>query len=331
MEEYDIYGVGAALVDTEVEVANSFLSDLKVKKGVMTLVDEHRQRELLDMFKSRGYILVRNCGGSVCNSLVAAARLGSRAFFSGKVANDSDGEFFVSDLRGAGVDFSSPDPERGVTGKCLVMVTDDAERTMNTFLGVSEALSVREMDYMALSVSKWFYVEGYLVTDAMRTQAVIDAVNFARLNGVKIALSLSDPFVASLFGDPLRKIIGEGVDLIFCNKDEAKAFTSSSSMDKAVKKLKNYASTFAITDGADGALIFDGDQLSRIPGSKVLAIDTNGAGDMFAGAFLNRIICGSTHIEAAKVANSCASRVVAKFGPRLDYNDFNEIKVEFGF
>ena len=171
MKKYDIYGIGAALVDTEVEVSDAFLANASIDKGVMTLVDEARQAELLGALASEDIKLQRKCGGSVCNSVVAASSLGAKTFFSGKVADDSDGELYINDLQVAGVDFHSAGQEPGITGKCLVMVTDDAERTMNTFLGASETLSAREIDQAALVDSDWFYDEGYLVTDEARTLA----------------------------------------------------------------------------------------------------------------------------------------------------------------
>ena len=330
MKKYNIYGIGAALVDTEVEVSDDFLSKASIDKGVMTLVDEARQTELLGTLSAESGSMLRKCGGSVCNSVVAASSLGAKAFFSGKVADDADGQLYIDDLKGAGVDFHTAGQEPGITGKCLVMVTDDAERTMNTFLGASEDLSAREIDQAALIDSEWFYVEGYLVTDEARTAATKAAVELAKANSVKVAISLSDPFVVAVFGDPLRQVIGDGVDLIFCNKDEATAFTGTETLEAASEALKQYTKTFAITDGAKGTITFDGSSLEQSEGVKAKAIDTNGAGDMFAGAFLYAITSGRSYGWAADLANDCAAKVVARFGPRLDPDDFTSIKQRFG-
>ena len=330
MKKYHIYGIGAALVDTEVEVSDEFLSKASIDKGLMTLVDEARQAELLGSLSDESNTMLRKCGGSVCNSVVAASSLGAQTFFSGKVADDEDGQLYIDDLKEAGVDFHSAGQESGITGKCLVMVTDDAERTMNTFLGASEDLSAREIDQAALVDSEWFYVEGYLVTDEARTAATKAAVELAKAKGVKVAISLSDPFVVTVFGDSLRQVIGDGVDLIFCNKDEATAFTGTETLEAASEALKQYTKTFAITDGAEGAITFDGNSLNQSEGVKAEAIDTNGAGDMFAGAFLYGITAGKNYGWAASLANDCAAKVVARFGPRLDPNDFTSIKQRFG-
>ena len=330
MATYNIYGIGAALVDTEVEVSDAFLASAQIDKGVMTLVDEPRQTELLEALASENTHMLRKCGGSVCNSVVAASSLGASTFFSGKVADDSDGQLYINDLQEAGVDFHSAGQESGITGKCLVMVTDDAERTMNTFLGASETLSKREIDQAALVDSEWFYVEGYLVTDEARALATKAAVETAKANNVKVAISLSDPFVVAVFGDALREVIGGGVDLIFCNKDEAMAFTGTDTLEAAAESLKQVTKTFAITDGANGAITFDGNEANQSKGVEARAIDTNGAGDMFAGAFLYAITSGQSYAWAADLANDCAARVVAQFGPRLESSEFDAIKAKFG-
>ena len=141
---------------------------------------------------------------------------------------------------------------------------------------------------------------------------------------------MSDPFVVDIFGDALRHIIGDGVDLIFCNKEEAMAFTGSNTLELAAKDLKQYTKTFAITDGANGAVTFDGEITSRSSGVRAEAIDTNGAGDMFAGAFLYALTSGKDYAWAADLANDCAARVVTQFGPRLDAAQFDAIRIKFG-
>jgi sugar/nucleoside kinase (ribokinase family) len=327
MHDYDIYAIGAALVDTEVEVTDNFLAEHAIDKGVMTLVEQPRQAELISSLKKHGSTLLKQSGGSACNSVVAAAQLGSKAYFGGKVANDNDGKLYAEDLTQAGVSHAFSPADHGVTGKCLVMVTSDAERTMNTYLGVSDEFSETEINQSALASSDWFYVEGYLQTDDHRTAVVKSAVEFAKQLGVKVGLSLSDPFVAQLFADNLKLVIGDGVDLIFCNKDEVLAFTGADTIEQAAETLKSYTKTFVITDGANGATVFDGDSLAQVPGVKAKAIDTNGAGDMFAGAFLYAITSGKSYLKAAQLANQAAAKVVERFGPRLDKTDFESLEI----
>ena len=327
MKKYQIYCVGAALVDTEVVVTNEFLSAHKIDKGIMTLVDEARQFELLAALDS--HHVKRSCGGSACNTVVAASCFGSDAFYSAKVAADDDGKFFVEDLNGTGVDFQGAEAAAGVTGKCLVMITDDADRTMNTFLGVNLELTSNDIDEAFLINSQWLYLEGYLVTDEPRTSVAAKAMNCAKANHVKTSLSLSDPFVVQVFGDNLRKVIGDGIDLLFCNSDEARSFTSTHCNEAAAEQLKKYAKTFVITCGAEGSLSYDGKDLVQTPGVAANAVDTNGAGDMYAGAFLYAINAGHSYSLAAKFANEAAARVVSQFGPRIDFLEYKQIKRQF--
>ncbi len=332
MAKYNIYGIGAAIVDTEVIVSDSFLNENKISKGLMTLVDEKRQKFLIDSLTTQRIPVKRSCGGSACNSVVAASRFGSSAFFSGKVANDEEGVFFVKDLKRAGVDFHQLDPSNGVTGKCLVMVTPDAERTMNTNLGASLELSYREIDEPALANSDWLYIEGYVVTDDKRTAVARDAMTYAKQSGVKTSLSLSDPFVVEVFSDNIKTIIGEdGIDLIFCNGDEARSFTGTHTIEAAAESLKQYAKTFAITRGPDGSLTYDGQDISYNKAVQTNAIDTNGAGDMFAGAFLHALISGREYSWAAQFANTASSIVVSSFGPRIKDIEYISLKSRFGF
>lgn len=317
MHRYNIYGLGAALVDTEIEVNDEFLQQAAIEKGLMTLVDEARQAELLRLMESHLVGSKRSSGGSACNSIIAASYFGAKTFYSCKIANDDNGRFFQHDTKAAGVATPRIDLPEGTTGKCLVMITPDAERTMNTFLGISETLSESELDAEAISLSDYIYLEGYLVTSPTGKAAAIKARKIAEENNVKTSLSLSDPGMVQFFKDGLLEMIGDKVDLLFCNHDEALSWTEKDNIEDAAESMKTSARTFAITLGAEGSLIFDGNDLIKIPGASAKAIDTNGAGDMFAGAFLYAITNGYDYNSAAKLANFAAAKVVSQYGPRL--------------
>jgi len=329
MKKYDIYGIGAAIVDIEVIVTEHFLSKNKVERGIMTLVDEERQHQLINALTSQTTPVKRNCGGSACNSIVAASSFGSKTFYSGKVANDWEGNFFVKDLKTAGVDFHNVAASKGTTGKCLVMITQDAERTLNTFLGVSIDISLREVDKKSLENSKWLYMEGYLVTDKARTDVAINAMAYAKQKGVKTSLSLSDSYVVKVFSESLKSVIGEGIDLLFCNTDEARRFTGTHTVEEAANVLKQHAKTFVITRGPGGSLTYDGHQLIHTPGVSANAVDTNGAGDMFAGSFLYAISSGHDYAWAARFANAASALVVSQFGTRLEAIEYISLKQQF--
>lgn len=326
LSKFDIYGLGAALVDTEIEVSDADLNKFGIEKGVMTLVDEERQHQLIDLLADHLCQSKLASGGSAANSIIAAQYFGAKTFYSCKVANDDNGAFYLQDLERAGVRYvDHAGTELGITGKCLVMITADAERTMNTYLGVSESLSVEDIDEDALKASKYVYIEGYLVTSQTGRPAAVRLREIAERSDVKTALSLSDPAIVKFFHDGLCEMIGDGVDILFCNEAEALEFTRTDNLAEAIEKLKTLAKTFAVTRGAQGATVFDGEALHSVPATSVKAVDTNGAGDMFAGAFLFGITQGWNYVDAARLAVHAAGKVVAQYGPRLKPEQHKEL------
>jgi len=329
-KQYHIYGIGAALVDTEITLTDSDLAAMKVDKGVMTLVDEARQRELLDYLADHLVASNKASGGSAANTIIAASYFGCKNVYSCKVANDDNGHFYIGDIKAAGVTYPAHiTPPAGTTGKCLVMITPDAERTMNTFLGISETLSVAELDVSAIAHSEFAYIEGYLVTSPTGRAAAIALREHAKANGTYTVLSLSDPAMVQFFRDGLLEMIGDGVDILFCNSDEAIGFTQTADLISAAEALKKYTRHFAITRGNEGALLFDGKDYIEVSANKVTAVDTNGAGDMFAGAFLYALSQGHGYKTAGEFASLAASKVVSQFGPRLKAEQHAELKSAF--
>lgn len=310
--------MGNALVDIVTEVDPDFFVRHGIEKGIMTLVDEKRQHELIkaiDMKRSK-----MSCGGSAANTMIGVSQFGGKSFYSCLVARDDLGKFFLQDLGRNGV-ATNLTPEacpEGITGKVLVMTTPDAERTMNTFLGTSSQLSTRQLDENAILNSSYLYLEGYLVTSPTSMEAMKEAKKIAERHNVRTTLTFSDPSMVKYFSAQMQEIIGASVDLLFCNEEEAMIFTGTDNLRSAREKLKEVAKHFAVTLGANGALVFDGDTFIEIEPYKVKALDTNGAGDMFAGAFLYGITHGHSYAEAGKLASLASSRVVSQFGPRLE-------------
>lgn len=318
MSKYDIYGIGAALVDTEIEVTNTDLKNLGIDKGLMTLVDEARQQELVTYLTGHLVASKRSSGGSGANSIIGASYFGANNFYSCKVSSDDNGNFYLKDMSAAGVVCNQNDQlYQGVTGKCLVLITPDAERTMLTHLGISATLSESELDLEAAKQSQYVYLEGYLVTSPSAKAAAIKLRQTAETHGIKTAISLSDPGMVEFFGDGLKEMIGQQVDILFCNEHEALGFTKTANIRDAAQGLKQYARSFAITQGSKGALIYDGNKYHTIAAYPVKAIDTNGAGDMFAGAFLYAITHGYDYATAGKLASRASAEVVKDFRPRL--------------
>jgi sugar/nucleoside kinase (ribokinase family) len=318
MKKYDVYGIGNAIVDIVTEVDHDFFIKNNVEKGVMTLVDEKRQQELMkaiDMKRSK-----MTGGGSAANTVVAVNQLGGKSFYSLLVAQDDFGKFFLDDLKLHGVqtNLRFADCPPGHTGRCLVMTSPDAHRTLNTFLGISSLLSTDQVDENAIKDSSFVYLEGYLVASPKGLEAMKAAKRLAEKNKIGVALTFSDPSMVKYFPKQMEEIVGASVDLLFCNDEEAMIFTGSSTVTEAREKLKQVAKRFVITLGANGALIFDGDTFINIEPYKVEAIDTNGAGDMFSGAFLFGITHNHSYAEAGKLASMASSKVVTQFGPRLE-------------
>lgn len=325
---YDVYGIGNALVDMEFEVSEKFLKENGVEKGTMTLVDEARQNALINALSA--HVTKKQSGGSAANTMIALSQFGGKGFYSCKVANDELGDFYMNDLKVANVDCNLQEDNRepGETGKCLVMVTPDADRTMNTFLGITSSFSESEIIESALKASEWLYIEGYLVTSEDGLYAMTQAKKMAERHGVKTALTFSDPNMVKFFKDGIDQVIGASVDLLFCNEDEALTYTGETNIRDAREALKKDAKTFVITLGKNGATVFDGDTFIDIEAYPVKAIDTNGAGDMFAGAFLYGITHGHTYAQAAKIASLASSKIVSKFGPRLTQIEVQKILSE---
>lgn len=332
MKKYDVYAIGNAIVDKEFEIEDQFLSQHDIEKGLMTLVEKDRQEYLISTLKSQYGLRKRASGGSAANTIIATQYFGGQTFLSCKVAADEPGDFYCADLKAAGVDTNlSPEREAGVTGKCVVMVTPDAERTMNTFLGVAGEISTSELMPAALADSKYLYIEGYLVTSDSARSAAIEAIRVAKEKGVKVALTLSDPSMVEFFKDGMSEIIGDGVDLLFCNQEEALTWTGAETVDQAAQKLQSIAQQFCITLGAEGALIFDGKDYINIAPHPVKAIDTNGAGDMFAGAFLYGLSHGMSETEAGNLASLASSTIVSQFGPRLSAEGYESLLEKFKY
>ena len=328
MKKYDVYGIGNAIVDIVTEVEHDFFEKNNIEKGVMTLVDDKRQLELMkaiDMKKSK-----MSGGGSAGNTVVAINQFGGKSFYSCLVAKDDLGKFFLEDIKRNGVDtnLTYENCPPGHSGRCLVMTTPDAHRTMNTFLGVSSFLSPEHLDEGAIKNSEYVYLEGYLVASPKGLEAMKAARKIAERNKVSIALTFSDPSMVKYFSKQMQEIVGASVDLLFCNEEEAMIYTGTNSVAEAREKLKEVAKRFAITLGANGALIFDGDTFINIEPYKVRAIDTNGAGDMFSGAFMYGITHGHSYAEAGKIASLASSRVVSQFGPRLDPKQVKKVMVD---
>lgn len=323
--KYDVVGIGNALVDIEFIVKNDFFEINGIEKGLMTLVDEDRQNYLMEVINTEQ--AKKQCGGSAANTVIAVSQFGGKTYYSCKVADDELGHFFLNDMKEAGVDnnLDHNNLDKGITGKCLVMVTEDAERTMNTFLGITENFSSKEINESAIKDSEYLYIEGYLITSPNAREAMIQAKRVAEQSGTKVALTFSDPAMVKYFREGFNEVIGASVDLLFANEEEARLFTGKEDLKEAREELKKVAKHFVITMGKNGAMIYDGDTFIEIEPYPTASIDSNGAGDMFAGAFIYGITNGHSYASSGKLASMASSKVVSQFGPRLKWHEAKEI------
>lgn len=325
-KKYHVYGIGNALVDKEFEVTDDFFEHENLTKGLMTLVDGESQETLLQRLMERYGLKKRAGGGSAANTMYAISQFGGNTFYSCKVASDEFGDFYVQELGHHNIHTNlSENRDYGTTGKCLVMVSPDAERTMLTYLGISERLSPADLNVEAIRDSEYVYLEGYLVTSPTGRQACVEARKIAEANGVKTSITLSDPAMVQFFRGGLEEMIGDGVDLLFANEIEAKAWTGLDDIEAAIRGLGTVARTAVVTLGAEGAAIFSAGNLTKVAPTPTRAIDSNGAGDMFAGAFLYAITHGYDHATAGRLASAAAATTVSVFGPRLSQQQHKDI------
>ncbi len=325
MATVDLFAIGNALIDQEFKVSDDFLIQQNLQKGTMQLTDGETQANLYNnLLKTQSY-KGQASGGSAANTTVAFSAIGGSAFYACRVGNDELGSIYLNGLNDAGITTSTKSISEGVTGTCMVLVSEDSERTMHTYLGITAELTDEQIDFTPLNTAKWLYIEGYLSTSDTARLAVKQAREIAKANGVKIALTLSDPAMVQYARQGLNELLDDGVDLLFCNEQEALMYTETDNIDAALAKLKLLSQSVVITLSSKGALISNSQNTFTVAGREVVAVDTNGAGDAFAGSFLYALNAGLNEKAAAEIAVLISSQVVAQFGPRLAVHQYAEL------
>ncbi len=312
---YDVFGVGNAIVDIQLQVDDAFLNHINVAKGMMTLVEAEQQVKVLSALA--GHNTNRSSGGSACNTIVGVADLGGTGAYAGKTADDDLGKFYADDLLNVGVTVPVPGGKEATTGTSVILITPDAQRTMLTHLGISATLSPDDIPAEEIAKAKYLYVEGYLFPGDSTREAALKAIDIAKQHGVKVALTISDPFVINLQRDLFWELIKGPVDLLFANLEEARALTGEQDPIEAARAIHKHATNVALTLGADGSILMHGNQAYPIEGVNVKAIDTTGAGDMYAAGVLYGITHGMSWKQAGQLASHAAARIVSQMGARL--------------
>ena len=327
MKKFDVFGIGNALVDCVCLVSDSFLDDNNIEKGLMTIVDDKKQKSIIEKIKDTDPFI--QSGGSVPNSIYTLSNLGGSGYLSFLISNDSYGNLYLNDIKKSGI--NTADKKYffgdGMTGSCLVLTTPDAERTMNTCLGASSNFSIKNINFDDLKLSRYLYIEGYLVTSDVAIEAIKKSISFSIENDVKISLTFSDLSMVKYFREKFLNILNHKIDLLFCNQEEAKTFTGENDFKKCCEKMLEYSELVVITKGDKGSLIISnsGENIEIEP-KNVTPLDTVGAGDTYAGAFLYGINNGLSLRKSGELASSLSSKVVTKLGPRLDKNVIDGIK-----
>ena len=325
--KYDISALGNALVDTQFMVSHEFLSQIGLEPDSMTLASAEEHMPIIEKLESMNVDSVSDCGGSATNSLVAASYFGSNCHHVCRVANDKDGKKYLDSLQNAGVDhigFSKENSDMP-TGKCLIFVTPDAKRTMSSMLGISAYLGPKDINYDAVINSKIFYIEGYMVTSEENFSAVTSVLDQLNNENTLKALSLSDAGIVGGFKDKFKEIESYGIDMIFCNDDEAIAYAETETLEDAVSFYKEQSYMIVITKGSKGSFVIKDRQEIFSPALTIEPVDTNGAGDMYAGSFMHAYLNGFDLLSCADFANFASSKIVETFGPRLTTDGYKEI------
>ena len=317
MSHYDLYAIGNALVDSEFEVSDSLLKSMGVDKRHMTLIDAEQRTALHKHVQ--GLHARRTGGGSAGNTVVALAQLGGKAFYSCRVADDELGAFYAQDLQANGVatNLTHTQAQPGQTGSCMVLVTPDAERTMCTFLGATSQLDRSALHPHDIAKAKVYYMEGYLAASPSGLEAALEGLKIARQHGVQTALTLSDVSMINFCRAGLEAMTEGGLDYLFANEEEAQVWCGSTDLQAILPQLQKLARTVCLTRGPKGSIVLRGNEMASVPAVPTKAVDTNGAGDMFAGAFLYGVTHGLSDAQAAALANRAAAAVVAQHGNRL--------------
>lgn len=307
-------GIGNALVDIEAQVTEEELQAFGVGKGSMTLTDPTTQASMISTLGNR--TLHRSSGGSAANTIIAFAQFGGSASYCSLLGNDHFGEFYAQEFKDLNIHLEASLVHGAPTGTCLVLITPDSERTLNTTLGVNVEFERANISEELIKRSEWIYIEGYKLTDDNGAEAADMAAFYANKHGRHIAVSCSDGFIVDVFGDRLRSVL-KHASLVFCNEREACALSQEESADAAFASLTSRHRNVVVTKGAEGSLIAWNGHSVSIPAYRIQPVDATGAGDMFAGAFLYGALHRYHPEHAGRLASYASAQVVAQFGARL--------------
>jgi sugar/nucleoside kinase (ribokinase family) len=311
---FDVVGVGNAIVDVIANVDDGFIGQHRLNRGSMTLIDEERAHVLYDAMPPG----IEASGGSAANTVAGVASFGGRAAYIGKVRDDQLGEVFGHDMRASGVHYDAPAARSGpATARCLIQVTPDAERTMNTFLGISALLEPSDVDEDLVAAARLLYCEGYLWDVDVAKDAIRKAMDVARRADRTVALTLSDGFCVERHRDEWLDLIGDKVDLLFANDLEIRALFQTEDVDRIVTEVRHHVEVACLTHGPSGSSIVTRDRIIRVPVEPVAqVVDTTGAGDLYASGFLFGYTQGLPLEACGALGSRAAAEIISHIGAR---------------
>ena len=314
-DRFDVVGIGNALVDVLARVEDGFLAENRIEKGIMTLIGTARAAELYRRMGPATEI----SGGSGANTIAGLAMLGSRAAYVGKVRDDQLGAIFAHDLRAQGAVFETPmapSETHAETGRCLVLVSPDGERSMNTYLGVSEQLSPADIDEGLMAAADWLYLEGYRFDGASSHEAFARAIAACKRGGGRASVTLSDPFCVDRHRDAFRRMIRDDLDLLFANQHEVMSLYRTGSLAAALEAVAEDVRLAAVTVGPEGAWVIDDGVRTLVPTAPAEVVDATGAGDLFAAGFLHGLTQGREPATCAAIGCVAAGEIISHIGAR---------------
>jgi sugar/nucleoside kinase (ribokinase family) len=314
-DRIDVVGIGNALVDVLDHKPHEFIDLHDLAKGTMSLIDEDRAHQL---YRAMAPALEMS-GGSAANTMVGIASLGGSAAYIGRVRDDQLGKSFAEDLRASGVEFSVPPATDGpATGRCMIVVTPDAQRTMSTYLGASTDLGPGDVEPDLIARAKLVYLEGYLWDRPSAKDAFRKAAGLAHESGCRVALTLSDPFCVDRHRESFVELIDGAVDVLFANEEEVVSLFQVDGFEEAVGQVRGRVAVAALTRGAKGSVVIAGDQTRTIEPFPVSVRDTTGAGDLYAAGFLHGLAQGWELDRCGRLGSAAASHIISRTGARPD-------------
>lgn len=313
-KQFDVVAIGNAIVDVLSFTDDTFIASEGISKGGMMLIDEQRAHSL--------YAKMGPCteisGGSAANTLAGMASLGAKTAFIGKVFNDELGRIFRHDMNAAGVSFTTPAADAGKsTARCLILVTPDGQRTMNTFIGACNELYVADIDEALIAEANILYGEGYMWDQPCAKEALLHSFTLAKKRGAKIAFTLSDAFCVDRYREDFHQLLKDHFDILFCNEAEIQAMYPDKAFEDILNEVQGKASIIAITRGEKGSLILTPAERITVDALRVSSVvDTTGAGDLYAAGFMHGFAQGKPLAECGRLGSACAAEIITHLGAR---------------